>query len=143
MHSTETPVTRSWRCRARPGGNTILLTGRSVFCSEWIGLLHRDAATSDLTGDHMLLIQQHRRYNAGMTVAITIRNVPNEVRDELAARAARSGRSLQEFLLRQLAELASRPTVDEVISRARARAHASGTRLDPAEIVAARDADRR
>jgi hypothetical protein len=78
-----------------------------------------------------------------MTVAITIRNVPNEVRDELAARAARSGRSLQEFLLRELAELASRPTVDEVVSRARARAHATGTRLDPAEIVAARDADRR
>ncbi len=29
-----------------------------------------------------------------MSVAITIRNVPDEVRDELAARAARAGRSL-------------------------------------------------
>lgn len=78
-----------------------------------------------------------------MTVAITVRGVPDEVRDELAARAARSGRSLQEFLLAQLVEIASRPSLDEVITRARARVLATGTRLDPADIVAARDADRR
>jgi hypothetical protein len=78
-----------------------------------------------------------------MSVAITIRNVPDEVRDELAARARRSGRSLQEFLVRQLVDLASRPSVDDVIARARARASATGTRLDPADILAARDADRR
>jgi hypothetical protein len=78
-----------------------------------------------------------------MTVAITIRNVPDEVRDELAARAARSGRSLQEYLLRQLADLAMRPSVDDVIARARARARATGTRVDPGTILAARDADRR
>lgn len=78
-----------------------------------------------------------------MTVAITIRNVPDELRDELAARAARSGRSLQEFLLRQLTDIASRPSVDDVIARARARAQATGARLDPAQILADRDADRR
>jgi plasmid stability protein len=78
-----------------------------------------------------------------MAVAITIRNVPDEVRDELAARAARSGRSLQEFLLRQLTDLVARPSVDDVIARARSRAAATGTRLDPAEIIADRDADRR
>jgi antitoxin FitA len=39
-----------------------------------------------------------------MPVAITIRNVPEEVRDELAARAARSGRSLQEYLAGLLTE---------------------------------------
>jgi antitoxin FitA len=78
-----------------------------------------------------------------MTVAITIRNVPDEVRDELAARAARSGRSLQEYLLRQLADIATRPSVDDVLDRARVRARATGTRLDPRQILAARDADRR
>jgi antitoxin FitA len=78
-----------------------------------------------------------------MTVAITIRNVPDEVRDELAARAARSGRSLQEYLLRQLASLAARPSVEDVVARARTRARATGARLDPDQIVAARDADRR
>jgi plasmid stability protein len=77
-----------------------------------------------------------------MSVAITIRNVPDEVRDELAARAARTGRSLQEYLLRQLADLASRPSIDDVVARARARTRATGIRLDPREILAARDADR-
>jgi plasmid stability protein len=75
--------------------------------------------------------------------AITIRNVPDEVRDELAARALRSGRSLQEFLLRQLTELVSRPAPDEVVARARDRVRATGTRIDVPEILADREADRR
>lgn len=86
--------------------------------------------------------QQQCCYYAVMT-AITVRNVPVEVRDELAARAARSGRSLQEFLLSQLIEMASQPSMDEVIARARARVRATGTQLDVADILAARDADRR
>lgn len=75
--------------------------------------------------------------------AITVRNVPDEVRDELAARAARSGRSMQEYLLKQLIEIASQPSLDEVIARARARVAATRTRLNPADLIAARDADRR
>ncbi len=78
-----------------------------------------------------------------MTVAITIRNVPNDVRDELAARAARTGRSLQDYLLQRLADLASRPSVDDVIARARVRVTAAGSHLDASGIVADRDADRR
>lgn len=74
--------------------------------------------------------------------AITIRNVPPEVRDELAARAARSGRSLQEYLAAHLADLASRPAPDDVVARARARARAGGRRLSPEEVLAHRDADR-
>jgi len=76
-----------------------------------------------------------------MPVAITIRNVPETVRDELAARAARSGRSLQEFLLGELSTAVSRPTVDDVIARARTRAR--GSHIGVAEILAARDAERR
>jgi plasmid stability protein len=75
--------------------------------------------------------------------AITVRNVPDQVRDELAARAARSGRSLQEYLLNQFVEMASQPSLDEVISRARARVAATRTRLNSADILAARDAERR
>ncbi len=78
-----------------------------------------------------------------MSVAITVRNVPDDVRDELAARAARSGRSLQEYLLAQLIEAASRPTVEDAVARARATARAAGTQLDVTDILAARDADRR
>jgi hypothetical protein len=75
--------------------------------------------------------------------AITVRNVPDDVRDELATRAARSGRSLQEYLLHHLIEMASQPSLDEVIARARARVAATGTRVSAADIIAARDADRR
>lgn len=75
-------------------------------------------------------------------VAVTIRNVPDDVRDELAARAARSGRSLQEYLVGQLVELASRPDLDAVIDGARARVRAAGSSATTAQILAARDADR-
>lgn len=78
-----------------------------------------------------------------MPVALTIRNVPESVRDELAARAARSGRSLQEYLAVHLAELAARPTVEDVVSRARVRAAAAGHELDADAVLADRDADRR
>lgn len=78
-----------------------------------------------------------------MAVAITIRDVPDEVRNELAARAARSGRSLQEYLRSMLVEATARPPVSDVIARARARVQATGSRVDADSILAARDADRR
>ena len=78
-----------------------------------------------------------------MAVSITVRDVPDEVRDELAARAARAGKSLQEYLRGMLVEAAARPAVDDVIARARARVAATGSRVDAESIIAARDADRR
>jgi plasmid stability protein len=78
-----------------------------------------------------------------MSVAITVRDVPDEVRDELAARAARAGMSLQEYLRAMLTASAARPSVDDVIARARARVAATGVRVDAESILAARDADRR
>lgn len=78
-----------------------------------------------------------------MAPAITIRDVPSVTRDELAARAARSGRSLQEYLLAELVELAARPDPRDVIARARERVHRTGTRVDVDAILAARDAERR
>lgn len=74
--------------------------------------------------------------------AITIRNVPDSVRDELAARAARSGRSLQEYLAGELTRLASRPSVDDVVARARSRVHAAGRQLDVESLLDDRDAER-
>jgi len=78
-----------------------------------------------------------------MSVAITIRDVPNAVRDELAARAARAGKSLQEYLRGMLVESASQPTLDDVIARARSRVNATGIRVNADSILAERDADRR
>ena len=74
---------------------------------------------------------------------MTVRDVPDGVRDELAARAARNGQSLQEYLRTLLVNVAEKPTVDDVLARARARVEAAGVRLDPAATVAAKDADRK
>ncbi|RAV18202.1 hypothetical protein DQP55_01630 [Mycolicibacterium sp. GF69] len=76
-------------------------------------------------------------------VAITIRDIPDDVRDELAIRAARSGKSLQEYLRGMLVETAAKPTVQDVLARARARVAATGSRLDAATILADKDADKR
>lgn len=73
-------------------------------------------------------------------VAITVRDIPDGVRDELAAR---SGKSLQEFLRGLLVDTAARPSVNDVIARARARVEATGVRVDASAILEARDADRR
>jgi len=78
-----------------------------------------------------------------MSISITIRDVPREVRDTLAQRAARSGRSLQEHLRAELIELARQPQMDEVLARIQARKGATHTRLTAKRILALRDADRR
>lgn len=75
--------------------------------------------------------------------SVTIRDVPDETRAELASRAARSGRSLQEYLRLQLIELAERPDPDELLDRVRERKRRAGTRLDARSILELRDADRR
>jgi len=76
-------------------------------------------------------------------VAVTIRDVPDGVRSELAARAARAGQSLQEYLRGVLVNVAAKPTVEEVVDRARARVAVTGLRLDPTATLQARDADRK
>jgi plasmid stability protein len=78
-----------------------------------------------------------------MSTAITIRDVPDETRDELASRAALSGRSLQEYLRAQLIELARRPDAQALAARVRDRKHRTGSRLSAESILARRDADRR
>ncbi len=77
-----------------------------------------------------------------MAVAITVRNVPDEVRDELAARAARSGMSLQEYLSAELRRLATSPSALEAITRARLNAR-SYPDLSMDDIVEAVRAGRR
>jgi len=74
--------------------------------------------------------------------AITIRDVPDETRDELAARAALSGRSLQEYLRSQLIELARRPDANSLLAQVRERKRRTGSRLSVEDILNARDADR-
>jgi len=78
-----------------------------------------------------------------MPTSITIRNIPTETRDELAARAARSGRSLQEFLRTTLIDLADKPDIDTVLARIAARKQTTGSSLSVDKILAHRKADQR
>ena len=78
-----------------------------------------------------------------MPVQITIRDVPEDVRDELASRAALRRQSMQEFLRGELERIASRPSVEVWLEEVRRRKEAAGTHVPTSVILQARDADRR
>ena len=77
-----------------------------------------------------------------MAVQITIRGVPEAVRDELSARAALRRQSMQEFLRCELERIASRPSLDTWLQQVRERKEATQTHVSPSGILGARDADR-
>ena len=78
-----------------------------------------------------------------MPVQITIRDVPDEIRDELASRAALQGKSMQEYLRSELVRIASRPSLDAWLASVRERKEAAATRVTARKILVARDADRK
>jgi len=69
-----------------------------------------------------------------MAVMIQIRNVPDDLHRKLKARAALAGRSLSDYLLEEIADTASRPTIDELRARLADRAPVSPT-PSPADAV--------
>jgi plasmid stability protein len=77
-----------------------------------------------------------------MGIQITIRDVPEQVRDELAARAALQGKSMQEFLRAELERLAARPSVEAWLKNLKKRKRLSQTRVSARQILASRDAGR-
>lgn len=78
-----------------------------------------------------------------MTVQITIRNVPTDVRDVLKSRAAAGGQSMQSYLLGQLKRIVELPTPQELIRQIEERLEASGTDLSTEEILEALDKERK
>ena len=78
-----------------------------------------------------------------MAVQINIRDIPEKVRDELAARAALQGKSMQEFLRAELERLASRPSMDAWLRQVRKRKRATQTRISSKQILDNRVSDRR
>ena len=91
------------------------------------------------------MLADHRQccHYACMSVQITIRDVPEKVRDELAARAALQGKSMQEFLHAELRRLVARPSIDTWLQQVRRRKRASQSRISVEEILKNRDVDRR
>lgn len=61
-------------------------------------------------------------YSVCMASLLQIRNVPDETRRALKARAATRGESLNTYLLEVIAREVARPTVGEVLDRASRRA---------------------
>lgn len=93
----------------------------------------------------MLAICLHGRHHACMSVQITIRDVPDGVRDELAARAAREGKSMQEYLRNAMELLAAKPTPEQwvaLVRESKSKGHCDA-RIPAKKIVQARDKDRR
>jgi plasmid stability protein len=78
-----------------------------------------------------------------VAVQINIRDVPERVRDELAARAALQGKSMQEFLRAELERLAARPSIDAWLQQVRKRKRATQAHVSSKQILEHRNADRR
>jgi antitoxin FitA len=78
-----------------------------------------------------------------VAIQINIRDVPERVRDELAARAALQGKSMQEYLRAELERMVERPSVDSWLQQVRKRKRAAQTRVSPKQILENRNADRR
>jgi len=76
-------------------------------------------------------------------VRITIRDVPEEVRRELATRAAQAQKSMQEYLKGELQRLASRPSAQTWLEHVRKRKLGSDRRVSAARILKHHSADRR
>lgn len=81
--------------------------------------------------------------NSSMSRSITIRDVPDDVARELASRAARSGRSLQEYLRTHLIDLTYRPDVEVWVADVLRRTEATPSRVTRQAILESREAERR
>ncbi|MDR1118444.1 MAG: hypothetical protein LBL01_04005 [Bifidobacteriaceae bacterium] len=75
-------------------------------------------------------------------VTVTVRNVPDEVHDSLAAKAARKGQSLQQYMLEMMADESTRRSQEEILDEIRARARGFST-MDAEALVADIRAGRR
>ena len=71
---------------------------------------------------------------------LQIRDVPEDVHAELKRRAAAEGVSLSEYLLRELARIAKRPAVADVLARRAGRTEGPTTDDFVAVIRASREA---
>jgi plasmid stability protein len=71
-----------------------------------------------------------------MPMMIQLRHVPDDLHRKLKARAALAGMSLSDYLLREIRDIAERPTVTELRARLERRSSVRPT-LSPAEAVRA------
>jgi plasmid stability protein len=75
-------------------------------------------------------------YVTHMTAMIQIRNVPDALHRRLKSRAALAGMSLSDYLLKEIREVAERPSMEELRARLDRRSGVSPS-VVPAEIIRA------
>jgi hypothetical protein len=61
---------------------------------------------------------------------VQIRDVPDDVHNELVRRAGLAGQSLQQYLSAQLASMVATPTIDDMIARIEGRSKGRLSRAD-------------
>jgi len=71
-----------------------------------------------------------------MAKMIQLRHVPETLHRQLKARAALTGLSLSEFLVREVRKIAERPTPEEMLERLRQRETYAG-KLSPTQALRA------
>src|SRR5690242_857993 len=76
----------------------------------------------------------HAMYTVSMSKMIQLRNVPDSVHRTLKARAALAGMSLSDYLIAEIRQLASRPTMSELRERVQRREPVTG-RVSAADII--------
>ncbi|MGH9415809.1 MAG: FitA-like ribbon-helix-helix domain-containing protein [Terriglobales bacterium] len=69
-----------------------------------------------------------------MSKMVQIRNMPDALHRKLRTRAAADGRSLSEYLLRELKKLAAQPTMEEWLERAAQLPRVHGN-IDYAKLI--------
>lgn len=75
-----------------------------------------------------------------MSKMIQLRNVPDGLHRTLKSRAALAGKSLSDYLLGEIRDIASRPTLDELAKRIESRGAARLSGSPAALVRAERDA---
>lgn len=83
-----------------------------------------------------------RNHAIHMSTMIQIRHVPDPLHRKLKARAALEGKSLSDYLLREIKRLAERPTMGELVERL-ARLRRVNPDVLPARIIRAERESRR
>ena len=78
-----------------------------------------------------------------MPVEIVITEVPEEIRDRLAARAKAQNKSMEEFLRQEMELIAHKTPMDEWLREVEAQKAASPVSVTAEEILNARDMDRK
>jgi plasmid stability protein len=71
-----------------------------------------------------------------MATMIQIRNVPDALHRRLKSRAALAGMSLSDYLLREIREIAERPSIEELRERLERRSRITPS-VAPADIIRA------